>query len=531
MSKHTAKWRDKEKKADYDACRRRDKAAAKAAAEAATAKAAQKAAANPGGRESTRQRPAAATGPTAPCGECDACGCGGCPDQAADPTGTSPHATIEGLRKLLAAAEAAAAVQAEMIKEQGTALQRSTTALAKRERGPEAMDPERLHEAFADTDRFGEPRASDDAVERAAQRAVKKVDDALPRDFEQRAVVLDALLKRNREEAAEVGIRTANDYEFAEAAMTRAGEACAAIMAKTGKLNDVDANALNTFLTFVVPEANREALQRGKAAKRATGKGEEVPLAAVTGVRAWAAMLKMSEGATWRHLRCALQKRAKLDSGEEELYWQFTSRRTGHGLSKEVVRMVHDFYVAHPSIKRSPIAGDVLKIKQADGSYVLTAKLFSKISLTDVFLDFQLEYPDVKIKERSFRYLRPAELRRMKTRHLEMCGCRRPVCPPTPAPFPAPMAARPSLWLTHRPLCRWCVEMRLAQNALNAARVKLAQQHAAYVPAAVHDKPSFAVNAAMCFAPTLLCAAGVQSVRGGDVCRFVTISVTFSKTK
>ena len=76
------------------------------------------------------------------------------------------------------------------------------------------------------------------------------------------------------------------------------------------------------------------------------------------------------------------------------------------------------------------------------------------------------------------------------------------------------MAARPSLWLTHHPLCRWCVEMRLAQNALNAARAKLTQQHAAYVPAAVHDKPSFAVNAAMCFAPTLLCAAGVQSVRG-----------------
>ena len=204
-----------------------------------------------------------------------------------------------------------------------------------------------------------------------------------------------------------------------------------------------------------------------------------------TGRRCSGARRRMREGATWRHLRCALQKRAKLDSGEEELYWQFTSRRTGHGLSKEVVRMVHDFYVAHPSIKRSPIAGDVLKIKQADGSYVLTAKLLSEISLTDVFLDFQLEYPDVKIKERSFRYLRPAELRRMKTRHLEMCGCRRPARPPTPAPFPAPMAARPSLWLTHRPLCRWCVEMRLAQNALNAARVKLAQQHAAFVPAAV----------------------------------------------
>ena len=91
---------------------------------------------------------------------------------------------------------------------------------------------------------------------------------------------------------------------------------------------------------------------------------------------------------------------------------------------------------------------------------------------------------------------------------------------------------RARLWHTHRPLCRRCVEMRLAQDALNAARAKLAQQHAAYVPAAVHAKPSFAVNEAMCFAPPALrCAAGAQSagVRTndgtGDVCRFVTISV------
>jgi hypothetical protein len=88
------------------------------------------------------------------------------------------------------------------------------------------MAPERLLEAFADTD-SGQPRESADAVERAKQRAVKKVDDALPQDLEQRAVVLDALLRRpgNREAAAEAGIRTAADFEFAEAAMTRAASA------------------------------------------------------------------------------------------------------------------------------------------------------------------------------------------------------------------------------------------------------------------------------------------------------------------
>ena len=106
------------------------------------------------------------------------------------------------------------------------------------------------------------------------------------------------------------------------------------------------------------------------------------------------------------------------------MYWQYASRRKGHGLSDEVVKLVHDFYIAHPSIKRSPIAGDVLKLKQPDGSFTPTAKLLSEISLTDIYLDFVKEHPGVRIRERSFRYLKPVELRRMKMRHLEMCGCR-----------------------------------------------------------------------------------------------------------
>ena len=36
--------------------------------------------------------------------------------------------------------------------------------------------------------------------------------------------------------------------------------ACGAIMAKRGSLTVADSNALDTFLTFVVGEANREAL-------------------------------------------------------------------------------------------------------------------------------------------------------------------------------------------------------------------------------------------------------------------------------
>ena len=87
--------------------------------------------------------------------------------------------------------------------------------------------------------------------------------------------------------------------------------------------------------------------------------------------------------------------------------------------------MVLEFYVAHPSIKRSPIKSDVLKFKDDQGEDIYVPKLLSEVSLTDVYLDFKKANPSVIIGEAAFRKLRPRELRRMTKRHLDMCGCRR----------------------------------------------------------------------------------------------------------
>lgn len=76
------------------------------------------------------------------------------------------------------------------------------------------------------------------AAERAAQRAVEKVADALPVDVTQQAVVLDAVLKRPavREAVAEAGIRTVGDVARSEYAMRRAREGLATIFKKRGPL-------------------------------------------------------------------------------------------------------------------------------------------------------------------------------------------------------------------------------------------------------------------------------------------------------
>ena len=83
----------------------------------------------------------------------------------------------------------------------------------------------------------------------------------------------------------------------------------------------------------------------------------------------------------------AVERRRKLDRCEDDAYWLCTKKRRGHGLSEDGRRIVHDFYVAHPSIKRSPIKSDVLKIKDEHGVVQDVPKLLSEVSLTDVYLD------------------------------------------------------------------------------------------------------------------------------------------------
>eukprot|EP00966_Prymnesium_polylepis_P163867 3788533-Prymnesium_polylepis.1 len=180
------------------------------------------------------------------------------------------------------------------------------------------------------------------------------------------------------------------------------------------------------MLTFLAPAADDTVRQRGKHAKRARAAGEEVEAAAVAQVSEWAAALGMSRSTTWRHLKAAVERRAKLDESESCGYWLASRQRKARRISDEVHGLVHQFYIDHPSIKRSPIASDVLTLKTGPNpeDRIKVAKLLSEVSLTDVYLDFRKAHPDVKIGERSFRKLRPQELRRMTTRHLDMCGCR-----------------------------------------------------------------------------------------------------------
>ena len=329
----------------------------------------------------------------------------------------------------------------------------------------------------------GLPR-SKAASERAAQRAVAAfVGPLASLPCEQAAAVLQVGLKRPgvREAAAAAKI---GGTSLGAAVLQRVKAALTSMGIKKGSMPaDVEA-CIDTFLNLAAPAPNEEVLQRGVHAKRQKADGGEVQLAAVTGAREWAEALGISISTAWRRLKAAMERRAKLEKGEEDAYWTYYRERVGHGIDDATRKLVLDFYIAHPSIKRSPLTGDTLKLwSEEEGQRVIVAKLLSEVSLTDVYLDFEKAHPG-KLKESAFRALRPPELRRMSKRHLDMCGC------------------------------RWCIEMRLFQDALNKGRseVALVSMPAKcevsglplgplYVPAYTHPKPSFAAcDAASCVA-------------------------------
>eukprot|EP00966_Prymnesium_polylepis_P120796 2791174-Prymnesium_polylepis.1 len=322
-------------------------------------------------------------GDGAPCSDGERCG--GC-DMDCDsepPTPTappaSPPAEVVELRLQLEAASVRATGAEELATHAAQQLKAARATLAARERSHDYIDCEALYEQFM-AKASGEERASSEAAERAAQRAVQQAADALPADDGQAGVVLDAVLKRRRLAAAEAGIRTAGECSFNDAAMARAREACVKTMQKKGALSAEEATALDTLLTFLAPEADDEARQRGKHAKRARVAGAEVEGAAVTQVRAWAEALGMSRTTTWRHLKVAVEKRKKLDESEGRGYWLATKLRAARRIPDEVVELVHKFYIDHPSIKRSPIATDVLWLKTGPNKEdrVKVAKLLSE---------------------------------------------------------------------------------------------------------------------------------------------------------
>ena len=468
---HNSDWWQRQKRVEYD----RERGIARAAKEKeqrAAAKAAR--IAEKEKEKATSQRPRAAK------------------------TARTDEAEIEVMRlkaELLAAQQVAAESlqrEAALQQEKAELKQRADRAAAARARRAEdgSSAPSHVEELYAafDVGADGLPR-SKAAAERAAQRAVKAVADPIAGlTEEQRPAVLRAALKRPgvREAAAEAGI---GDASLGQRVLSRVKDAVASMGVKKGSLPaDVEA-ALDTFHNLAVPAPAEGALQRGKDAKRQKASGGEVQPAAVTGVREWADAIGVSISTAWRRMKGAVERRAKLDEGEDEAYWTYYRERIGRGLSDETRLLVYDFYVEHPSVKRSPMLSDVIRMRDRwgnlvygdDGKPMTVARLLSEASLTDVYLDFEKKHPGL-LKERAFRDLRPPELRRMSRRHLDMCGC------------------------------RYCVEMGLMQDAFNKSQLEIAAVDASFKPPYTHAKPSMAAADATCSVcddgfPKLECAA------------------------
>eukprot|EP00900_Chrysochromulina_parva_P027177 jgi/Chrpa1/9093/Chrysochromulina_OHIO_Genome00017919-RA len=178
----------------------------------------------------------------------------------------------------------------------------------------------------------------------AAERMVAKVVGPLGSlSTDQQAAVLTAAIKRPalREAANRAGIGQAS---LGERIVDRVKSAFTSQGIKRGSLGaDIEAS-VDSFFNLAPPTPNEEVMQRGKHAKKQKAAGGE-------------------------------------------------AKRVGQGIDEETRKLVLDFYIGHPSIKRSPMKSDMLQMKDANGEKVLVAKLLSEVSLTDVSIDFEKKRP------------------------------------------------------------------------------------------------------------------------------------------
>eukprot|EP00965_Chrysotila_dentata_P000576 18710-Pleurochrysis_carterae.AAC.2 len=355
------------------------------------------------------------------------------------------------------------------------------------------------------------PSTRPKAKRKALQRTVRRIQDALPDDDEKAAEAFNRFFRsdywRGRKLLKKAGLVLAEQQSVETNAFKHLRGNVEKMRQCKQFHKGVCQKALQTIFTmmFLSPDEFDEAVQqnertmRGKEAKAAIEQGLQPPAAQVVGFCKLAEATGLSKTTVWRHTRDALAQKQKVPGIAEELYEICALRRTGHGLDDDTKALVHNYYIDHANVKRSPIKGNVIYLRDKSGVKQPVAKLLCEVSITLVYDDFLRDYPDMKVhvSERSSRSLAPAEMRRITKRHLNMCGCRCEYCT----------------------LPMYYLDMKYAQEALNASRKMLSQQHVEHYSAPYcHEHPKHAAAAAVCNAcePSGTDAAGMAPMKDAE---------------
>jgi len=127
-----------------------------------------------------------------------------------------------------------------------------------------------------------------------------------------------------------------------------------------------------------------------------------------------------------RSLSTGIRERAKILSGEKKSWLDLERKTRGDAISTEHKQLICNFW----SFEASRPTGDkkdVIRKRTGRKQHIEHAKHVLEKTQTEVFLEFQAQYPKAKIKQRKFESLKPFFVQPAREKDRRSCLCRKHV--------------------------------------------------------------------------------------------------------
>ena len=127
-----------------------------------------------------------------------------------------------------------------------------------------------------------------------------------------------------------------------------------------------------------------------------------------------------------RSVSTGIRERAKILWGEKKSWLDLERKTRGDAISTENKQLIFNFW-SYEASRPTGDKKDVIKKRTGKKQYIEHAKHVLEKTQTEAFLEFQAQYPEVKIKQRKFESLKPFFVRSAREKDRRSCLCRKHV--------------------------------------------------------------------------------------------------------
>ena len=127
-----------------------------------------------------------------------------------------------------------------------------------------------------------------------------------------------------------------------------------------------------------------------------------------------------------RSVSTGITESAKILSGEKKSWLDLERKTRGDAISTAHKQLIFNFW-SHEASRPTGDKKDVIRKRTGKKQHIEHAKHVLEKTQTEAFVEFQAQYPEVKIKQRKFESLKPFFMRPAREKDRRSCLCRKHV--------------------------------------------------------------------------------------------------------